>query len=315
MAITPLIDVSRASELIPNFNDADNSVLTDIVAAASDTVCKYCARDFTLQTYDEVYDGTGDYNLLLNQYPITQVLRVAYTYQQAVMIRNQDNLVTRASWRLDGDTSSPPLPNNLTLISANAGIVTTIVIGPLTSTTPTVTVNGGSPTTIGQMLTYADLSNAINTYGGANGWTSQPLGQFPTWPLADVRPPQGAFEARWFGTTYLMLHAWGLQSFDYRPTTGEIVSPQGFSWGYQNYRVIYQAGFETIPDAIQQATAALAVSVYNGRSVNTNLAGENLGSYSYTTIAEKTFHNLDLISRYSLNLYKDRRVAKFKLTY
>jgi hypothetical protein len=309
-----LIDVDRASELLPNFNTADTSVLTDIVNAASDVVVKYCNRDFVLTTYDEVYDGTGDYNLLLNQYPITQIQRVAYTYQQTTMIRNENSSVTRASWRLDGTTDQPPLPNNLTLESANAGVITTIVIGPLTSTSPTVTVNGGSPTTFAQMLTYTDLANAINTYGGAYGWTAQALGPFTTWPLADVRPPQGAFEARWFGTTYLMLHAWGLQSFDYNPYVGEVVSPQGFDFGYRNYRVIYQAGYATVPDAIQQATAALAVSVYNGRSINTNLAGENLGSYSYTTIAEKTFHNLDLISRYGLNLWKNHRVAKFKLT-
>jgi hypothetical protein len=310
-----LITLDRASELLPNFQDTDTAVLTDIVNAASDIVCRYCNRDFTLTTYDEVYDGTGDFNLLLNQYPITQVQRVAYTYQQTTMIRNTDSLVTRASWRLDGTTDSPPVPNNLTLISAKNGVITTVVIGPLTSTTPTVTVNGGSPTAIGQTLTYADLSNAINNYAGTYGWTAQPLGMFTTWPLADTRPPQGAFEARWFGTTYIELHAWGLQDFDYNPDIGEIVSAQGFDFGYRNYRVIYQAGYATVPESIQQATAALAVSVYNGRNVNTNLAGENLGSYSYTTIAEKTFHNLDLISRYGLNLYKNSRIAKFKLTY
>lgn len=309
-----LITLDRASELLPNFNPADTTVLTDIVNAASETVSKYCNRDFVLTTYDEVYDGTGDFNLLLNQYPITRVDRVAYTYQQTMMIRNAADAVTRASWQLNGTTDQPPKPNYLTLTSANAGVITTIVIGPLTATSPTVTINGGSPTTISQMLTYSNLATVINTYGGSYGWTAQALGQFTTWPLADVRPLQGSFEARWFGTTYLMLHAWGLQYFDWNPDVGEIVSPQGFDRGYRNYRVIYQAGFATVPEPVQQAVAALAVSVFNGRSVNTNLAGENLGSYSYTTISEKTFHNLDLVSRYGLNLFKNHRIAKFKLT-
>src|SRR4051794_31843711 len=109
-----LITVDRASELIPNFQPADLSVLTDIVNAASETVVRYCNRDFTLTTYDEVYDGTGDVNLLLSQYPITKVLRVAYTYQQTTMLRNTDAAVTRASWRLDGTTDQPSLPNNIT---------------------------------------------------------------------------------------------------------------------------------------------------------------------------------------------------------
>ena len=40
------------------------------------------------------------------------------------------------------------------------------------------------------------------------------------------------------------------------PDIGEIVSPVGFGRGYQNYRVVYTAGYSTIPNPIQQACAA-----------------------------------------------------------
>lgn len=310
-----LITLSRATELVPNFPSTDNGVMTDCVNAASETVVRYCNRDFTQTTYDELYNGTGDFNLLLNQYPIIQISRVAFNRNQVMSIRNTDSAVTRASWRLDGTTASPPVPNYLYLTSMKAGVETTIVIGPVTSASPTVVVNGGAPTSVAQMLTYQNLATTINTYGGSNGWVAQPLGQYTTWPITDLRPPQGAFESRWFGLSYVWLHSWNLQEFNQNPATGEIVSPQGFDYGYQNYRIVYQAGYATVPEPIQQATAALAVSVYNGRSINQNLQSENLGSYSYTVAADKNFHNLDLVSRYSLAMWKNYRVAQFKLTF
>lgn len=310
-----LIDLARATELVPGFPSTDNGVMQDCIDAASSVIVRYCNRNFVLTTYDELYNGTGDFNLLLNQYPVTSIYRVAFNPYQVMMIRNTRTAVTRASFQIDGTTTSPPAPNNLTLVSMEGGVQTTIVIGPLTSATPTVTINGGSPTSVSQMHTYNDLATVINTYGASYGWSALALGQYTTWPLSDIRPPQGAFEARWFGVSYIYLHAWNLQQFNQNPETGEIVSPSGFDYGYQNYRVVYQAGYSTVPEAIQQATAALAVSVYNGRGVNANLASENLGSYSYTNIAEKNFHSLDIVSRYGLSLWKNHRVAQFKLTY
>ncbi len=309
-----LITLSRATELIPNFPSADNAVMQDIVNAASDTVVRWCNRDFVLTTYDEVYDGPGARNLLLNQYPITQILRASTNPVNAMGIHQSDNGCSRASWRLDATTDSPPAPNNLYLVSAKNGVETNIVIGPVTSASPTITINGGSPTSIPQMFMLSDLASAINAYAGSYGWAAQALGMFTTWPIADLRPPQGALEARWYGYAFLMMFALNFFLFDYNPDVGEIVSPQGFDFGYRNYRVIYQAGFSTVPNPIQQAVAALAVAVYQGRGQNANLQTESLGGYSYTTLAERTFHQLDLISRYGLNLYKNHRIAKFKVT-
>jgi hypothetical protein len=308
-----LIALARATELVPNFPSSDNGVLQDCIDAASDVIERWCNRTFAVTTYDELYDGTGSMNLLLNNYPITQVLRVSFDPINVLQIHMTDITSSRASWRLDGDTNTPPNPNNLYLVSLKNGIETDITIGPLTSTTPTITING-TPTTISQMLTYNDLANVINTYGGTYGWSAQALGIYTTWPVAELRPPQGAFESKWFGVSYAKLHSWNLMDFEQNPDIGEIVSPMGFAFGYRNYRIVYQAGYATIPNPVQQACAALAVSVYNSRAVNANLANENLGGYSYSNIAEKNFHSLDIVSRFSLPLYKNHRIAKFKIT-
>lgn len=308
-----LINLLRATEIVPNFPSADNAVMQDIVNAASDTVIRYCNRDFILATYDELYDGPGARNLLLNQYPVTQILRASSHNTNALGIHQGDTLCSRASWRLDGTTASPSVPNYLYLVSAKNGIETTITIGPVTSASPTVVINGGSPTTIAQMRMLSDLATVINTYGGAYGWQATALGVFGTWPIADLRPPQGALEARWYGYAYLMMYSMNMFSMDYNPDIGEIVSAQGFDFGYRNYRVIYQAGFSTVPNPIQQAVAALAVAVYQGRGQNPNLQSESLGGYSYTNLAERTFHQLDLVSRYSLQLYRNHRISKYKV--
>lgn len=308
-----LITRARATELIPNFPTADNSLMDDLVNAASDTVVRYCNRDFVQTTYDQVYDGTGARNLLLDQYPVTQILRVSMNPIQVAGIWQSDTGCSRASWRLDGTSASPPVPNYLYLVSAKNGIETTVTIGPVTSATPTVVINGGAPTTFAQMRTINDLASAIVTYGGTYGWTATGLGIYGTWPIADLRPPQGALEARWSGYAYLWLHSMNLFAFEYNPDVGEIVSPQGFDFGYRNFRIIYQAGYATVPYSVQQATAALAVAVYQSRGINTNLQSESLGGYSYSAATDKTFKQLDLVGQYGLNLYKSHRIAKYKV--
>jgi hypothetical protein len=303
-----LITLARAEEQIPNFNTADTQVLTDILSACEDVIERYCNRTFELTTYDELYDGPGYPNLLLYQYPVTEVLRVAFNPSQVLQIRNTDQGVSRASFRIDGDTSTPAKPNVLYLVSLKNGVETDININLQTGAT---TVNGVSGTTY-TMVTLNDLATAINGFS-SYGWTALALGIYSTWPILDLRPPQGAFECRWFGNAYVWLHTWNLPDYTYNPDVGEITSAMGFSRGYRNFRVIYQAGYSVIPNSIQQAAADLTASVYNSRGQNPALNSESLGGYSYTNAAEKTFRQLDYASRYGLELYKNRRAAKFRI--
>ncbi len=314
-----LITLARASELLPNF-PTDNTVMSDLINASSDVIEKYCNRNFSVQTFDEILDGTGDFNILVSNPPIVQIVRVAYAPIMMLGLMNNDQQASSARWQIDGDTYSNiglPLqssPNNLTLVKEKNGQTTTIVIGPLTSSSPTVTINGGSPTSISQMFQLSDLAGAINTYAGSYGFQATALGIYGTWPVAQIRPPVGPYETRWFGTSYLKMHLWNLPQYQVNPFVGEIVAPGSFDFGYQNYRVIYQGGWANVPYAVQQACGALAVSVYQFRGQNANLSNESLGGYSYGNIAEKTFHSMDLASRYGLALYKCHRIAGFKVT-
>lgn len=304
-----LITLARAEEQIPNFNSADSAVLQDIVNASSDVIERELARTFALTTYDELYDGPGYFNLLLNNYPVTQVLRVALNPVNVLQIRNTDPDVSRASYRIDGDTNIPPRPNVLYLVSMKNGVETAININLQSGAT---SVNGVAGSTY-TMVTLANLATAINTFS-AYGWNALALGIYTSWPIDDLRPPQGAFDTRWQGNAYVSLHSWNQSGFDINPDIGELVAGNGFSRGYRNYRVIYQAGYSTIPYPIQQACAELAASVYLNRGQNPNLVSESLGGYSYTlNTAEKSFKSLSLTARYGLSDWKNRRVAKFRV--
>lgn len=287
------------TELIPNFNTSDNTVAQDVLDASAALIQKWCNRTFAVTSYDELYDGQGTYNLLLDNYPIVYVDRIMYNYSNMLMIRNTDNTRTRASFRLDGTTDVPPKPNNLYLVDVKNGV----------TTTNTVTIAGNN-----SIQTYNDLATAINAFS-ASGWNAVGLGTYGTFAMSECRPPQGADECRWFGAAYLKQHAFGFPDYTFRQETGEVVAPLGFTRGYQNYRVVYNAGFSTIPNEVVQACAELAVASYQASrdSVNSNLSNQNIGGYSYANIVEKNFNSLSIASRYALYQYKNTRVVKFKI--
>lgn len=281
-----LINASRAIELVPNFDTTDTAVMTDIVTACSALVETWCARTFAVTAYDELIDGSGHPNLLLHNYPVTEIDRVLFNPTQCISIANPKATVSRASWRLDA--------TNLYLESVDSGVLVQHTIARASYTM------------------FSDLVTAINAFA-SDGWNAVALGIYGNWRLADLYAPQGGSDVRWVGNGYIWHHSYGVPATMSNPTVGEIVSNFGFQRGYQNYRVIYQAGFAVVPPEIQQATAELSAAVYLQREVNPNLQSENLGGYSYANIAEKTFDNLSIASRFALYQYKRTSIAKFKV--
>jgi hypothetical protein len=50
-----LIDLDRARQNIPTAVNTDEPVISTLITAASRACRKYCRRDFTQTTYDELY--------------------------------------------------------------------------------------------------------------------------------------------------------------------------------------------------------------------------------------------------------------------
>ena len=100
---------------------------------------------------------------------------------------------------LEGDYAGSPA--NLYLVSMLNGIETDITINLQTGATTVNSVPGSTFT----LVTLGDLATCINSFS-SYGWFALALGIYSTWPIADLRPPQGAFECKWYGSAYLKLH-------------------------------------------------------------------------------------------------------------
>jgi hypothetical protein len=60
-----------------SFTSGEDTTISELITAVSKAIRRYCRREFDSQSFDELYSGTGDYRLQLNQYPIVSVSQVA----------------------------------------------------------------------------------------------------------------------------------------------------------------------------------------------------------------------------------------------
>jgi hypothetical protein len=257
-----LIDIERAKRAVQAVTDSSQDPLLGVlVAAYSDAVVKHCKRDFSLRTYDELYDGNGDRRLLLRQYPIQSVQAVRY---RPVTVLKVINNATSTNQQARVQVTA----TGIRLQTVASGIVTNV---------PDTTLSFAAYPTL------AALAAAIT--GQGNGWSAQAVGDgndYGGWPSADlwVAPSfgdgvqsQGALTAR--GTNAeLKMHTYELQGYQWDPrgwllraipyTDPELLHPEDLVWpvGVNNFRVQYTAGYGTVPEAVQEACALWVAEAY-----------------------------------------------------
>lgn len=295
------ITLARAKEAMQSsYNGAQDTQLQDVLNGCCDFLDKWTNRSsggFNVQTYDELYNGTGDHLLFLNNTPLVSITKVATTELPALLIHNTDSdMGARASVVVN--TSAASTNFNYT----STGITLTYVKNAVTTTNTLTWVS---------YPTITQLCNAINAVG--NNWTATVQGGFGSWSSSDLRGTMGAFGAR-VTTTYLWIHWQDLPWYRVNEFTGEIYSPMGFARGWGNWRVIYQAGFATFPNDLAQALAELTAATFYARNVNANTQNESLaGGYSYSQVAEKTFDGLSVVAKKTLQAYKRRPVPHYSI--
>src|SRR5262249_6777644 len=119
MAAKDLITLARAKQDIQAITDnSQDSLLSTLITAYSDAIAKYCRRDFTSKSYDELSEGDGDRRLLLREYPVQSVTSVRYRPVTVLKIQNTSTTVNqRATVQV---TST-----GLTLVRVASGVTTT----------------------------------------------------------------------------------------------------------------------------------------------------------------------------------------------
>jgi hypothetical protein len=274
MAAKDLITLARAKQDIQSVTDgSQDSLLGTLITALSDAVEKFCRRDFTSKSYDELYSGSGDHRLLLREYPIQAVSSVRYRQVTVLKVQNTDTATNQRA----------------TVAVTSTGLKLVRVASGVTTTDTSVTW-AGNPT-------LTAVANAVNALGA--GWSAQAVGDandYGKWPSADLYVPpafgdgaagQGALTAR--GTfAELRLHTYELQGYQWDArgwllraipyTDPEVMHPEDLIWpvGFNNFRVQYTAGYTTVPEAVQEACARWVARAWNLTQRDPALAAQSV---------------------------------------
>lgn len=248
-----LITRERAQQNVAQatLSAAEAALLDRLVAAVSEAIRRYCNRDFVAQSYDELYDGSGTPELILNHAPILAVERVATSPMAVLTVTNTSSANQRATVQVT--------PDGLTLTRVASGSV--IVDSSVTwQANPTL----------------GAVASAIDALG--NGWGATVLSPYSLWPSADLRSLQGALSCAQSRLAGLVLHLDELAAYSIRADEGILVYGAAgwgpvFPWerpfgqpcwgrGRGLYRVLYTAGYESVPEPVQEAAAEWAAALW-----------------------------------------------------
>lgn len=247
---------------IQNLNDRattsnENATLDVLIPAVSRAIENYCWRTFAITSYDELYPGHNRLELVLRHYPIASVERLAYAPSPVMRVTNNSASNQRATVKV---TST-----GLELIRGASG----------TSTTNTINFS--------DQATLSALATAVTALG--NGWSASVIDSVHNLRAsADLRALQGAFHAKDVDAE-LKLHTQELSSFHVDADRGLLTRGDGagFDGGLHSWRIVYRAGYSSVPDEIQEACAQWVAQLFWLMKRDPGLASEAIpGSVSRT---------------------------------
>ena len=274
--------ITRARAL-SNLNNRDttsdeNTTLDALIAAVSGTIEQYCWRTFAVASYDELYPGYGQRELVLRNYPIVSIERVAEGPLPVLRITNTSGSSQRATVKVTAV--------GLELIRVASAAITTSTI--LFSDQPTLSA----------------LAAAVNGLG--NGWSASVLNAADDLRAsADLRALQGAFAALNLNAD-LKLHTRELSSFFVDADRGCLHMDDASAWfgGFNYWRVLYRAGYSTIPDDVQEACAEWTSQLFWQTKRDPGLVSEAIPG----TLSRTVLRDMPASAKFLLAPYRNWRV-------
>jgi hypothetical protein len=262
---------------------AQTTALPSKITEASAAVRRWCGdRDFTRTTYDEAYRPSLDGMVDLRQFPVNKVLRVSGGRTTGIAIANTStttNLRPTAGFTSTGDEATGLTFTGLALVATTGGVDVEIDV-PYSA----------SPT-LGQ------LAASVNALG--NGWQATVPASLTSWPSADLVGGDVAQDATGTGaelkvfaeviggcrvdrrTGELKVGIGGGSSSVDGPRWGPYQDPADFDWPGK-VRVVYDAGFDAIPDLVQQGTAIVVGKYLDDLARDLAITSETIGRGNYT---------------------------------
>lgn len=268
---------------------AQNTVLAQLILAVSRTIRRHCCRFFNRINYDGLYtlDQPGA-TILLRQFPVNAIVRLCTNPTAVLTVTNNDTTTNQratvqlATAAVADYRDQPPPVTGLTLTRWASGSQIAVSV-PFASN-----------------LTVQAVANAINALGSS--WSATVMSGFALWPSIDLRAVQGAMPALAANAAELLIHVDDLP-FTLDAETGEIeiidsvvdpfssirfgpylstdVDDLQVYGGRNGVRCVYDAGWDTIPEDVQQAAVETLADWINTLKANQRLTDEAIGDYSY----------------------------------
>ena len=149
------------------------------------------------------------------------------------------------------------------------------------------TTSGGTTTSTFINFSSGKTFSTLATYiGGISNWYATTSGDgLATWLHPQVNTtPSGSFSINYFDNPLPYKYdGAGIIGFGSRRSDWFFDSQlNNFYPGFQTVTISYNAGYSTIPDAVQAIGTQGAVWLYKNASINAGVKSESIGEYSYT---------------------------------
>ncbi len=281
IAATSLTTLQKAKDYLKVRSETDDNLIERMVEAATDMIETFCGRQFASRTYTrEIYDGSDGPMLLLNQYPITALTRVAVGRLDVIGVRNTSTDATRATVAVSATEAT------LTVVggaSASSNAVDWVTYTTLTAVVAQINALGSGWSAILQ-------SSATGVYISTDIIPAGAKTCLGTYAYMEMPDPEGLSDYEIY---------WDEGMLDIRG-----------SWGRSRHEIFvdYTAGYTMVPDDIEDACLELVAQLYHRPEHDSTLKSEKLGDYSYTVADPSSADAFPPNVMYTLLRYKDRRV-------
>lgn len=242
---------------LPSTNE-DNQVLEFEINLVSAAMEHYCDRTFHSTVYSaERYDGDGTTRILLRNYPVTAIGRIAIGTQSPILVVNTS---TDAAYA--------------TISVSTTGMTLTIVGG----------ANAGTDTlTFAAFPTLGVLDDAVTALG--KNWAGTTSTAYTSTPSTQLLVSMG--QDCMNASAVLEIPYQPIADYNVMAARGEVYYSMGFTPGVQNVIIDYTAGYAAgaIPMDLQLACLQILAVVYRNGRKDPTLRSERIGDYSYTNAA------------------------------
>jgi len=256
---TKLITVADAKTYLGVTGTDDDAILGDMVDAATETIENHCEHKFNSANYTQWLDGSGESRLWLPEWPITAVGMLSLSSVDAMTVESGDTSATHATVAVTG-----------------TAVVLLLSDGDNAATT---TLTFANYTTLDLMATQIEA-----TAGSWSASSVSPYGSYRSSKLREL-PAQFAHD----NIAYLKMPGDPESGFRFQEDEGYIVQSSGvFRRGTRNVYVEWTAGYDTVPQTVQQVAKEVVAWMYHySQREDTTLKSMTIDAVSWTAAAQQ----------------------------